>query len=146
MTQAAHDHSLSKLDLFTPNELHPTLPPLTIGVYTVMGSPCTMILESDVLARKAYITSMLGVAAEKFMQRRPATHDRIIAHMGLYYCCGNGTRPGRWRKAPPLNEVAVEKAAKSMRTEEGRRWYVRKGLEREWEALGVRTGCEDGEE
>jgi len=140
MTQATKDHSLSKLDLFTPNELHPTLPPLTTGLYTVMGSPSTMILEGDVLTRKAYIMSLLGDAAETHMRRRPAAHDRIIAHLGLHYCCGNGMLPGRWRKAPPLNEVALEKAAKSMRTEEGRREYVRKGLEKEWLALGMRMG------
>lgn len=140
MTQATKDHYLSKLDLFTPNALHPTLPPLTTGLHTVMGSGCTMILERDVLSRKAHVKSLLGGNAETHMQRRPAAHDRIIAHMGLFYCCGNGRRPGGWRKAPDLSEAAMEKAAKSMRTDEGRREYVRKNLEKEWQGMGVGTG------
>jgi hypothetical protein len=139
MTQASKDYYLSKLDLFTPNALHPSLPPLTTGLYTIMGNPCTMILESDVLARKAHIASLLGAAAETHMQRRPAAHDRIIAHMGLYFLCGKG-RQGLWVKAPPLSAAAMEKAAKSMKTVEGRREYVRKALEKEWQALGVGTG------
>ncbi|KAF2833048.1 hypothetical protein CC86DRAFT_365034 [Ophiobolus disseminans] len=140
MTQATKDHYLSKLDLFTPNALHPALPPLTTGLHTVMGSGCTMILECDVLSRKAHIKSLLGGSAETHMQRRPAAHDRIIAHMGLYYCCGNGRRPGGWRKAPNLSDAAMEKAAKSMKTEEGRREYVRRNLEKEWQGMGMGTG------
>jgi hypothetical protein len=145
MTQATKDHSLSKLDLFTPNALHPTLPPLTIGLTTVMSSACTMILERDVLARHRLIQQMLDPDVK--MGRRPAAHDRIIAHMGLYYCCGNGSTMGGWRRAPRLSEQALEKASKSMRSEEGRREYVRKGLEREWAAMGMggekAKGCED---
>lgn len=138
MTQAAKEHYLSKLDLFTPNALHPTLPSLTTGLYTVMGSACTMILESDVRARKAHILSLLG--ADVDMHRRPATHDRIISHMQLYYCCGNARHEAGWRKAPSLTNAAMEKAAKSMKTEEGRMEYVRKGLEKEWVAMGVKVG------
>ncbi|KAH8727589.1 hypothetical protein GQ44DRAFT_748327 [Phaeosphaeriaceae sp. PMI808] len=142
MTQATKEYDLSKLDLFTPNELHPTLPPLTSGLYTVMGSAATMILQRDVVARKAYIQRSLGAkgADTVYMHRRPAAHDRIIAHMGLYFSCGNGSRGSGWRKAPVLSEAAMEKVAKSMRTEEGRREYVRKGLEREWEAMGMMSG------
>jgi hypothetical protein len=140
MTQATTEHHLSKLDLFTPNVLHPTLPPLTSGLHTVMGSGCTMILEADVLAREAHIKSLLGDHAEKHMQRRPAAHDRIIAHMGIYYCSGNGSGPGGWRRAPGLSEAALEKAAKSMKTQEGRNEYVNKNLEKEWKAMGMGSG------
>lgn len=34
----------------------------------------------------------------------------------------------------------MDKAVKSMRSEEGRREYVRKALEREWAAMGMGTG------
>lgn len=77
------------------------------------------------------------------MHRRSAAHERIISHMGLYYSCGSGggSREGGWRTAPVLTKAASDKAAKSMQTVEGRREYVRKGLEKEWEALGVKTGA-----
>ncbi|KAH7095995.1 hypothetical protein FB567DRAFT_513944 [Paraphoma chrysanthemicola] len=140
MTQATKDHSLSKLDLFTPNTLHPALPPLTTGLTTVMGSACTMILESDVLARRTHIQALLGAGVES--KGRVAAHDRIVAHMGLYYSCGNASQGGGWRRAPRLSEQALEKASKSMRSEEGRREYVRKGLEREWAAMGMGVGAE----
>jgi hypothetical protein len=138
MTQATKLHLLSKLDLFTPNTLHPALPPLTSGLYTVMGSTATMLLERDVLSRKAHIQSLLGCAgndkAKESMGRRPAAHDRIIAHMGIYYCFKRG-----WCRTPGLNELAMEnlKVAKSMRTVEGRDEYVRKGLEKEWGLMSV---------
>jgi hypothetical protein len=152
MTQAIKLHLLSKLDLFTPNALHPNLPPLTTGLYTVMGSSATMLLESDVLNRKAHIRSLLGLKPEdpkesvedmhrrlaaEALHRRLAAHDRLIAHMGIYYCFKDG-----WRRTPGLNATAMEnlKVAKSMKTEEGRREYVKKVLEREWEAMGMGTG------
>jgi hypothetical protein len=141
MTQATKLHLLSKFDLFTPNTLHPGLPPLTSGLYTVMGSTATMLLERDVLNRKAHIQSLLGCAGDdktkENMARRPAAHDRIIAHMGIYYCFKRG-----WCRMPGLNDTAMEnlKIAKSMRTQEGRNEYVRKGLEKEWGLMGVETG------
>lgn len=135
MTQAIKEHDLSKLDLFTPNPLHTHLPPLTTGAYSVGGDVATMILNADVFARKAYIAGLLGAQAgdEKYMRCRVHAHDRIIAHMGLYFHTGNG----EWRKAPGLSEKAFEKATKSMRTEERRREYVKNGLEREWAAMGL---------
>jgi hypothetical protein len=148
MTAAMKDHGLSKLDLFTPNALHLGLPPLTTGFYTTMGSAATMILERDVLSRKAHILRLLGpivgakAKGEGYLHRRTAAHERIISHMGLYYSCGSGggSREGGWRRAPTLTDAALEKAAKSMQTAEGRREYVRKGLQKEWEALGMKTG------
>jgi hypothetical protein len=137
MTQASKSHSLSKLDLFTPNALHPKLPPLTTGLYTVMGGAATMILESDVRARKAHIRALLGPKGRtEFMRSRPAAHDRIIAHLGLFYC---PTR-NKWRKTPGLTPAAMDRAAKSMKTEEGRREYVKKALNKEWEAMSAGSG------
>lgn len=41
MTNAIKQYNLSKLDIFTPNCLHPTLPPLAHGEYSVMGGVAT---------------------------------------------------------------------------------------------------------
>jgi hypothetical protein len=137
MTQAQKAYNLSKLDLFTPNALHPKLPPLTTGLYTVMGGAATMILERDVRARKAHIRALLGSKGNTDdMHRRPAAHDRIISHLGLYYC---PTRSG-WRRAPVLSPAAMDKAVKSMKTEEGKREYVKKALNKEWAAMSVGSG------
>lgn len=139
MTQALKAHHLSKLDLFTPNALHPNLEPLTSGLLPVMGSTATMILETDVLARKAHIRRLLGPSAngsDEDMYRRPAAHDRIVTHLGLYFCPARGG----WRKAPPASPAAMDKAVKSMKSEEGRREYVRINLEREWAAMGMGSG------
>jgi hypothetical protein len=133
MTQASKTHFLSKFDLFTPNVLHPLLPLLTTGLYTVMGSAATMILERDVLARKAHIRALLGPCVDgEDMHKRPAAHDRIAAHLGLYYCPSRGG----WRQAPTMSPAALEKAAKSMQSLEGREEYARKALVKEWEAMG----------
>jgi hypothetical protein len=95
-----------------------------------------MILERDVLARKAHIQALLGPkGTDADMHRRPATHDRIISHLCLYYCPSRG-----WRRAPALSPAAMDKAVKSMRSEEGRRDYVRKALNKEWEAMGIGSG------
>jgi hypothetical protein len=137
MTQASKFHALSKLDLFTPNALHPELPPLTTGIYTVMGSAATMILEADVLARKAHIRALLGPkGTDEDMHRRPAAHERIINHLGLYFCPSRG----EWRKAPRMSPAALEKAAKSMKSEEGRMEYVKTALNKEWAAMGLGSG------
>jgi hypothetical protein len=138
MTQASKTHSLSKLDLFTPNALHPNLPPLTIGIYMVLGNAATMILESDVLARKAHIQALVGPKAD--MHLRPGTHERIINHLGMYFCPYRGA----WKKAPVMTPAALEKATKSMKSEEGRREYVKAALEKEWAVMGVgKEGTKD---
>lgn len=41
MTVAIKQYNLSKLDIFTPNRLHPALPPLAHGEYSVMGGIAT---------------------------------------------------------------------------------------------------------
>ncbi|KAE8842667.1 hypothetical protein PTNB85_00689 [Pyrenophora teres f. teres] len=68
MTDALKTTRLSKLDLFTPSELHPDLPPLRTGLYPVYGGIATMLSTPDVLARKAYIKSL-----PKRKANRPAT-------------------------------------------------------------------------
>jgi hypothetical protein len=101
-----------------------------------------MLLERDVRARRAHVMRLLGCSgnedrAREVMARRPAAHDRIIAHMGVYFCFKRG-----WCRTPGLNETAMEnlKVAKSMRTEEGRGEYVRKALEKEWGLMGMGAG------
>jgi hypothetical protein len=132
MSTATSTHHLSKLDLFTPNVLHPTLPPLTTGTYPVMGTAATMILSQDVFARSAHIASLLGDKCEDlgYMQRRVAAHDRIVAHMRIRYC----GEERRWVAAG----WSGGKVARSMGSEEGRRGYVERGLEREWGEMGGR--------
>ena len=45
MTDAIKQYNLSKLDIFTPNRLHPTLPPLAHGEYSVMGGVATSTFQ-----------------------------------------------------------------------------------------------------
>ena len=135
MTQASQQTHLSKLDLFTPSPLHPHLPPLATGTYPVLGGVATMLSTPDVLARSAYIRSLLGDKAhdDGFMRVRPATHDRIIKHLNIEYYDGRG-----WLEMQERGEQEGEKKApKSMATRESRRAYAEKGLRKEWEALGV---------
>ncbi|RAQ98991.1 hypothetical protein DDE82_008707 [Stemphylium lycopersici] len=147
MTQASQQTHLSKLDLFTPSPLHPSLPPLATGAYPVMGSVATMLSTADVLERNSYIRSLLGDKAhdEAYMRVRPATHERIIKHLNIEYHEGVG-----WVESKDLGDEdeseekgeGGRKGPKSMWTREGRRRYVEKGLKREREALGMQE-CED---
>ncbi|KAF2463317.1 uncharacterized protein BDR25DRAFT_273165 [Lindgomyces ingoldianus] len=140
MTNASTKHGLSKLDLFTPNPLHPNLPSLTVGVYMCMGSHTVMLSEPDVLARKKYIYDLLGTAQSSdpaYLKRRVSAHERIIKHMD------RRLNLGQWVRRRPLAIVEGEAIAKSMRTEESREKYVVEGLEREWAAMGIRGGSEE---
>ncbi|EMD91478.1 hypothetical protein COCC4DRAFT_188463 [Bipolaris maydis ATCC 48331] len=130
MTQATQQTHLSKFDLFTPSPLHPNLPPLATGSYPVMGDVATMISTPDVMARSAYIRSLLGEKAqdEAFMRRRAAAHTRIMKHMNMDYHQGKG-----WLAYREM----TKKGPKSMQTKESRRKYIEEGLKKEWEALGV---------
>ncbi|KAJ6208870.1 hypothetical protein PSV09DRAFT_2390701 [Bipolaris maydis] len=129
MTQATQQTHLSKFDLFTPSPLHPNLPPLATGSYPVMGDVATMISTPDVMARSAYIRSLLGEKAqdEAFMRRRAAAHTRIMKHMNMDYHQGKG-----WLAYREM----TKKGPKSMQTKESRRKYIEEGLKKEWEALG----------
>ncbi|CAO2650576.1 Nn.00g018680.m01.CDS01 [Neocucurbitaria sp. VM-36] len=139
MTKATQDFHLSKLDLFTPNTLHPRLPRLAIGIYAVMGGTATMIAEADVLARRDHIYKLLGRKAQdaSYMRNRPARHHRIIKHLDIMWSYSKSA----WRAAPERSEALVENGPKSMRTEENRKEYARKAIQKEWAAIGM---SEDG--
>ncbi|KAF1911922.1 hypothetical protein BDU57DRAFT_460475 [Ampelomyces quisqualis] len=134
MTEASRTHHLSKLDLFTPNMLHPSLPPLTLGKYFVMGGQAIMVLESDVLARKAHIHKLLGgQRPELRMRRRPAAHDRITNHYGVHFA----TACGGWRRTLETTQLPAKKQPRSMESGDKRRKYVRKELNEEWGYMGM---------
>jgi hypothetical protein len=65
MTEALNTTMLTKLDLFTPNILHPDLPPLRASTYKCMGAPTTVILTEDVKAREAYVAKYTRIAGNK---------------------------------------------------------------------------------
>lgn len=147
MTQAIQETHLSKLDLFTPSPLHPTLPPLPTGLYHCMGGTATMLSTPHVQARKTYIHTLLGSKAtdDSYMRPRPSAHERIIKHLNIEYFEGRG-----WWQAPDMeDEDSCEgdtgegegrkkgKGPYSMRSAESRRAYAEKGLKREWMALGM---------
>ncbi|KAL1791884.1 hypothetical protein ACET3X_009635 [Alternaria dauci] len=148
MTQAIKETRLSKLDLFTPSPLHPTLPPLPTGLYPCMGGVATMLSTPHVQARKDYIHARLGskVRDNTYMRSRPSIHERIIRGLNIQYIEGdgwwaaphmepeelrdgdNGEGGGRWRPTGPYSLHSVEERRKLV---EGR-W-----LQREWMDLGV---------
>lgn len=131
MTQASKECHLSKLDLFTPNVLHPTLSPLATGLLSVMGDDATMIARDDVLTRRDYIYSLLGDKAKdtSFMRKRTAAHQRITQHLSMRLTYGSW-----YRERISESEMS---GPKSMRTAESRRAYAEKALEKEWAAMGI---------
>lgn len=141
MTDARNATHLSKLDLFTPSPLHPHLPPLATGLH--MGGLATMILTSDVLARRAHIGALLGDEAgdEAAMRKRQARHERIMKHLNVDYFEGAGwVDRGDTRREAAVGVGVLKKVPKSMRTREDMRRYAEEGLRREWQALGVEEG------
>jgi hypothetical protein len=143
MTEAITVHGVSKLDLFTPNRLHPTLPPLTLGAYVCMGNDTLMISTPCVLARKAHVYALLGDQADDtgYLRRRIAAHDRLIRHLDIMHKVSRGK--ARWIKAYKLTAVGADgekvptKLTKSLQTIETREEYVRKALLKEWKAMGL---------
>ncbi|KAL6708435.1 hypothetical protein ACN47E_002698 [Coniothyrium glycines] len=133
MTQAMQDHKLSKLDLFTPNVLHPMLPRLATGSYAVMGGVANMISTGDALLRRDYIYNLLGDKAKDpfYMRRRIAAHQRITQHMLLEFDGGS------WYEA--RNHKPSEKGPKSMHSEKSRKEYAQKVLEKQWAAMGIQN-------
>ncbi|KAF2189539.1 hypothetical protein K469DRAFT_658453 [Zopfia rhizophila CBS 207.26] len=126
MTDASHKHNLSRLDLFTPNILHPDLPKLSVALYCCMGTNATMLLEREVLERKRYIHDLLGDHAKNtaFMQSRRNRHLRIIKHMDVTI------HRGKWiRQSHTLS--AEKKESKSMSSAEERRRFTEKMVEQE---------------
>ena len=98
-----------------------------------------MIAEADVLARRDHIYKLLGSKAQdaSYMRNRPARHHRIIRHLGIMWSYSKGA----WRVAPEQSGAIAENGPRSMRTEENRREYARKALQKEWAATGM---SEDG--
>jgi hypothetical protein len=137
MTDAVTKHYISKLDLFTPNALHPNLPPLKFGTYVVMGGTSVMISLPDVLARKKLIHGMLGEALTRNHNRRLAAHDRIMEAMDITF------QYGKWVKAHKFRLDAEGKVKRALRTKESREQYVKESLEKEWEAMGM-NGFSEG--
>ena len=139
MTRAKETYKLSKLDLFTPNRLHPSLPPLAVGEFPANGIVITMISEPDVLTRCNLIYSRLGEKISKdpaYLRRRCAAHERLITHMDVFYCLRRRT----WIAAGKFERNDFEKTPpkyKSMQTKKSRNEYVEKGLRKEWAAMGV---------
>ncbi|KAF2869889.1 hypothetical protein BDV95DRAFT_523886 [Massariosphaeria phaeospora] len=138
MTRAITEHGLSKLDLFTPNVLHTSLAPLSVGEYFIAGCDATMISEPDVLARKKYILCRLGLKGEHsgYLRRRAMAHDRLILHMGIRYRsgCGRWVKDSPWRSEEDRVEV---KGPASMRTAESRKKFIKKELDIARSALGI---------
>jgi len=142
MTEAISTHALSKLDLFTPNKLHPALPPLTLGTYMCMGNDTLMLSTPSVLARKAHIHGLLGDKAKDaaYLRRRVAAHDRLILHMDIMHRVSQGK--ARWVKAyrwtgRNVNGEATKRKPKSLGSSEDREAYVRKGLKKQWHDMGL---------
>ncbi|ORY15552.1 hypothetical protein BCR34DRAFT_558571 [Clohesyomyces aquaticus] len=140
MTDATTTHGLSKLDLFTPNILHPSLPPLTIGSYMCMGSDALMLSLPDVLARKSYVHGLLGpekAAGVAYLRRRAAAHERMMMHVGYSLVLGKWSKnPDDWYK------WRDDGRCRSLQTKEGREQYVKEALEREWAVMGMDIGGE----
>jgi hypothetical protein len=100
-----------------------------------------VISEPDVIARSEMIHSLLGYGKAHdlvYMRRRSAAHERIIAHMRVFY----SSRYQIWIKKPKFTMSSTSdkpppKLPKSMQTKESREEYIEKQLEIERAALGV---------
>ncbi|KAJ4301863.1 hypothetical protein N0V90_003959 [Kalmusia sp. IMI 367209] len=142
MTDATIKHHLSKLDMFTPNCLHPDLPPLIVGTYTVMGGESVMISTPSVLARKAHIASLLNSTDfddVSHMRRRIAAHNRLIMHMDIGYRLRGRNMEWIQNRA----HFGVKSLPKSMANEQSRHAYVMKGLTKEWKDIGMAVEMEN---
>lgn len=128
MTDAKHHHQLSDLDLFTPNFLHPTLPPLKTGVYKCMGADATMISTPDVLARKAHIHSLIEKAGdeitEALLKQRFQSHKKLMGDL-TFKCYKGKFYKGRFF---PVSERDYRKERREMAVA---------GLQRVWAEMGV---------
>jgi hypothetical protein len=137
MTSAIQTYHLSKLDLFTPNTLHPNLPPITFGIYVVGGNDTMMLSMLDVLERKRLIHGMLEerVQGEAALKARCANHERILEAMDMTF------RSNRWSKKGRIKEIeAKENAPQRLKTQEARDKYIGEQLEKERRLLGVGGG------
>ena len=132
MTQAMKTYGLSKLDIFTPNQLHRDLPRLSIRSYSVHGNPAVMIGEADLIARHRHICALLGPRSDEVaMRRRPKAHDRLMMHACWHFNIDSCT----WEKTRLFEAASLN--PKSMRTLESRNEYVRLALKTEWAMMGA---------
>jgi hypothetical protein len=138
MSAAVSQHGLTKLDLFTPNALHPNLPSLTVGNYICSGIDTTMISEPDVLARKELIHGMLLDSTKKALARRINQHIVLLRHMDPTIPAGFG----RWARGV-RGDVVGDCARELLRTPESRREFVRNKLREEWAAMGLKGSSTD---
>ncbi len=143
MTEAITTYNISKLDLFTPNRLHPDLPRITVGATMSGGSDAVMLLSSDVRERRRHIYELLGDKAQDtdYMRKRVRIHERLAMHLGIRF----DIHSCEW--------VTVQSPAdhfrgpKTLNTKESRRAYVRKVMLSEWTAMGWGgEGDEENEE
>jgi hypothetical protein len=141
MSEAIQTHHLSKLDLFTPNQLYPSLPPLLFGCCIVVGTETTMISTPDVLAREKLIHDMLGSTYASIpgaLRRRVASHNRLAGALDITL------RNGKWIKAGKFDQLDENsKVMKFLRTPERREVYVREMLKMERAAMGQETKAEE---
>jgi hypothetical protein len=138
MSAAITQHGLTKLDLFTPNALHPNLPSLTVGEYICSGIDTTMISEPDVLARKELIHGMLSDSTKKALTKRSNKHIVLLQHMDPTIPAGSG-RWSRTRQGHVIKNCMLE----SMRTPESRGEFVKDKLREEWAAMGIKGSSID---
>ena len=156
MTNAIKQYELSKLDIFTPNRLHPTLPPLAHGEYSVMGgvatseydqrrihrrtADMTVIYEPDLVNRRDNIHERLSASDRNDAQlrKRVRRHDTLIMHMEVGYSAACK----RWYHNPrQVSKGGEEKSVRaSMETKDSRDEFVRKGLEQEKAAMRIDGG------
>lgn len=143
MTNSIKRYNLSKLDLFTPNRLHPALSPLAHGEYPVMGGVATsthdqrkfagysannsVIYEPDLLARRDYLHHHLGILHDPdniCARKRVRRHDQLIIHMEVAY----STSRKVWYRSPQIQSEVRKSVKKSMQTEESRETFVQNTL------------------
>ncbi|CBX92681.1 hypothetical protein IAQ61_005948 [Plenodomus lingam] len=134
MTAAMSTYNLSKLDLFTPNELHPYLEALTVGTASVMGGQAIMISEPDVLARRDHIYALVSQTGNNVakLHGRAAMHSRIQAHLCIVFCPVRRRWCQTTRPNPPLSRLPA-----SMQTRASRMDYVKRMLRSERILLGM---------
>lgn len=134
MTHACKELHVSKLELFTPN-FFIDFPPLTFGTYFALGTNTTMILKSDVLARKQHIINLLTSTGsptdEAHLKKRVANHERIMQAFDLTFYDGKWCTKGTMVDDPELDDRRKRFAAEQAR--------------RELLALGVKRGQYRGE-
>ncbi|KAH6615017.1 hypothetical protein C7974DRAFT_379905 [Boeremia exigua] len=141
MTNAINQYSLSKLDIFTPNDLHPALPSLAHGEYPVMGAVAIMIYEPDLASRRDDIHSQLRSVdmTEEQLRKRVRRHNKLIAHMEVTY----DPVSKFWYRASKSQKNGQKPAKGSMQTAESRDKFVRIGLADERAAMHTQGASEE---